>query len=98
MQDPIPAATTLENAIEQMVLDRINVHGAQHSEAVRQAYSHFDATVARLKATFGPEQEQLYICCDNAISNVTGEIMDYYYRAGFADAVAIMNGGKNDAD
>lgn len=98
MQDPIPAAETLENAVEQMVLDRINVHGAQHSEAVQQAYGNFDAAVARLKATFSPEQKQLYISCDNAISNVTGEIMDFYYRAGFADAVAIMNGGKNNAD
>ena len=98
MQDPVHAMTTLENAVEQMILDRINVHGAQHSEAVQQAYDSFDAAVARLKATFSPEQEQMYICCDNAMSNVTGEIMDYYYRAGFADAVAIMNGGKNNAD
>ena len=98
MHDPIPAEETLEEAIEQMVLERINVHGARHSAAVDNAYHEFDAAIVRLKATFNSEQEQQYIRCENAICNVTGEIMNYYYRSGFADAVTLMNGGKKNAD
>ena len=98
MQEPISAKETLEEAIEQLILERINVHGANHSESVDRAYSEFDSAFAQLKTTFTPEQEQLLISCENAISSVTGEIMYYYYRAGFADAITIMNGGKKNAD
>ena len=52
MQDSTPAAKTLEEAVEQMVLDRINVYGAQQNEAVQQAYTRFDTAIARLKVTF----------------------------------------------
>lgn len=89
---------TLRSAIEQLILDRINVHGAHHSDAVQAAYAQYDTTMARLRATFSEEQEKLFIPCDNAVANVTGEIMDFYYRSGFADAVTIMNGGKENAD
>ena len=98
MQNPIPAEETLEKAIDQIVLDRINVHGANHSEALNYAYRKFDEVFAKLRATFTPEQEQLFISCDNAISHVTGELMEFYYRSGFSDAVNIMNGGKKNAD
>lgn len=98
MQEPISAEESLEEAAEQLILERINVHGANHSEAVDCAYGEFDSAFAQLKTTFTPEQEQLFISCENAISSVTGEIMNYYYRAGFADAVSIMNGGKKNAD
>ena len=97
MQEPIPAGKTLEEAIDQMVLDRINVYGARHSEAVDSAYREFDIAFAKLKATFTPKQEQLFVSCDNAISHVTGELMEFYYRSGFLDAVTIMNGGKKNA-
>lgn len=98
MQEPISAEETLEEAIKQLILERINVHGANHNDAVDSAYGEFDSAFTQLKTTFTPEQEQLFISCENAISSVTGEIMNYYYRAGFADAVAIMNGGKKNAD
>lgn len=98
MQNPIPAEETVEKAIDQIVLDRINVHGANHSEALNSAYHEFDEVFAQLKATFTPEQAQLFISCDNAISHVTGELMEFYYRSGFSDAVNIMNGGKKNAD
>ena len=98
MQEPISAEETLEEAIEQMILERINVHGARHDDAVDGAYREFDLAFSKLKATFTPEQTQLFIRCDNAFSSVTGEIMNYYYRSGFADAVNIMNGGKKNAD
>lgn len=98
MQDPISARETLEEAIEQLVLERINVHGSHHCEALKTAYENFDNAVERLRATFDAEQAQLFISCENGICHVNGEIMDFYYRAGFADAVAIMNGGKNNAD
>ena len=98
MQNPIPAEETLEKAIDQIVLDRINVHGANHSEALNYAYRKFDEAFAKLRATFTPEQAQMFISCDNAISHVTGELMEFYYRSGFSDAVNIMNGGKKNAD
>ena len=98
MQNPIPAEETLEKAIDQIVLDRINAHGANHSEALNSAYCEFDEVFAKLRATFTPEQAQMFISCDNAISHVTGELMEFYYRSGFSDAVNIMNGGKEDAD
>ena len=98
MQKPIPTEETLKKALDQIVLERINVHGANHSEAVDSAYREFDSAFAKLKATFTSEQEQLFVSCDNAISHVTGELMEFYYRSGFADATTIMNGGKNNAD
>lgn len=98
MQKPIPTEETLKRALDQIILERINIHGANHSEALNNAYREFDEVFARLKATFTPEQAQLFISCDNAISHVTGELMEFYYRSGFADATTIMNGGKKNAD
>ena len=45
MQDFIPANETLEEAIEQLVVERINVYGAGQSEAVDNAYTRFDAAL-----------------------------------------------------
>ena len=98
MQNPISPQQSLEEAIEQMVLERINIHGARHSTAVDDAYHAFDVAFAQLKSTFTPEQNQLFISCDNAISLVIGAIMQFYYRSGFEDAVNLKCGGKNNAD
>jgi len=98
MREFIPAEESLLEAIEQMILERINVYGARHTDAVDRAYQEFDIAFAKLKTTFTPEQKQLFIRCDNAISYVTGEITDFYYRSGFEDAVNIMSGGKKNGD
>ena len=96
MPKPPPVEETLTEAIEQLVLERINGYGECESAAVQAAFQRFDTVMNRLKATLSPEQSQLLIDCENAISEVDGETMNYYYRAGFADAVALMNGGQKD--
>lgn len=96
MPKPPPVEETLTEAIEQLVLERINGYGECENTAVQAAYQQFDTAMNRLKATLSPEQSQLLIDCENAISEVDGETMNYYYRAGFADAVTLMNGGQKD--
>ena len=98
MPKPPPVEETFAEAIEQLVLERINGYGASESDAVQAAYRQFDAAVIKLKATLSPEQSKLFIDCENAISDVDGETMNFYYRAGFADAVALMNGGQKHED
>lgn len=99
MPKPPPVEETLAEAIEHLVLERINGYGANESAAVQAAYRQFDEAATRLKATLTPEQRNLFIDCENAISEVDGETMNFYYRAGFADAVTLMNNGgqKHDA-
>ncbi|MBR5529201.1 MAG: hypothetical protein IKU57_01875 [Oscillospiraceae bacterium] len=96
MPKPPSVEETLTEAIEQLVLERINGYGECESTAVQAAFQRFDTAMNRLKATLTPEQHQLLIDCENAISEVDGETMNYYYRAGFADAVTLMNGGQKD--
>ena len=98
MPKPPPVEDTLAEAIEQLVLERINGYGECESTAVQAAYRQFDAAAAKLKATLSPEQSKLFIDCENAMSEVDGETMNYYYRAGFADAVTLMSGGEKNAD
>ena len=94
MASPISAEETLSEAIEQIVVDRINVHGANDSDAVQNAYSELDRAMSQLKTTVTPEQAGLLIRLENAISTVMGETMNYYYRVGFADASALLKGGN----
>lgn len=56
MPKPPPAEETLAEAIEQLVLERINGYGECESTAVQAAYRQFDAAAAKLKATLSPEQ------------------------------------------
>ena len=96
MPKPPSVEEALTEAIEQLVLERINGYGECESTAVQASFQRFDTAMNRLKSTLSPEQCQLLIDCENAISEVDGETMNYYYRAGFADAVTLMNGGRKD--
>lgn len=94
MASPISAEETLSEAIEQIVVDRINVHGANESDAVQNAYSELDSAMSQLKEAVTPEQARLLIRLDNSISTAMGETMNYYYRVGFADASTLLKGGN----
>ena len=72
MASPISVEETLSEAIEQIVVDRINVHGANESDAVQNAYSELDSAMSRLKTAITPEQAGLLIRLENAISTVMG--------------------------
>ena len=78
MASPISAEETLSEAIEQIVVDRINAHGANENDAVQNAYSELDRAMSQLKTTVTPEQAGLLIRLENAISTVMGETMNHW--------------------
>ena len=92
MPKPPPVEDTLAEAIEQLVLERINGYGECESTAVQAAYRQFDAATAKLKATLSPEQSKLFIDCENAISEVDGETADLVGKAGCAEVFGFFAG------
>ena len=86
---------TLSEAIDQLVLERINDRGSRANPALQDAYDHFAKAAKRLKATLTSEQRSLFIDCENAYSLVDGETMNCYYRAGFSDAVTFLLGWRD---
>ena len=95
MKAPIPIEETLAETIEEMVFERINIHGANESEAVKNAYGKLDDALEQLKTALKSDQIVYFIQCDDAFSKAIGEITSFYYRAGFTDAATLLNGGKH---
>lgn len=85
----------MQKEMEQFILQRINDCGKRESEGLQDAYNRFKACTEKLKNSLNPEQEKLYLECENAYALVDGETMQCYYRAGFSDAVMFLMGWRD---
>lgn len=80
----------MEKAIEDFVVSRINYHGSNENECLKEAYLNFRNEVQKLRDTLTPEQEILFKKCENAYGVLDGETINFYYQAGFSDAICFL--------
>ena len=79
-----------KKAMEEFVTGRINDWGLFPTEAVSEAVSQAQEQEEKLRATFSEAQEKLWNEYELACGIRTGEENDFYYRAGFGDALRFM--------
>jgi len=80
----------MEKSIDDFIVSRINYHGSNESECLKEAYLSFSDTVQKLRDTLTPEQEILFRKCENAYDVLDGETINFYYQAGFSDAICFL--------
>ena len=82
----------LHDVLEELILERINAHHLNEPEAVSAAYSQFAARSEALRNTLNGEQKLIYNNCEDAYLLLDGETINFYYRAGFSDAIRFIFG------
>ncbi len=82
----------LYDALEELILERINAHHLTEPESVSDAYSQFAARSEALRNTLNSEQRLIYNTCEDAYLLLDGETINFYYRAGFSDAIRFLFG------
>lgn len=85
----------MSDAIEEFILQRVNAHGENPSEVLTESLSRVDLLSEKLKNTLTQEQNKLYTKCENAYSIAIGENTEFYYKAGFADAIEFLMGWRD---
>jgi len=83
-------------ALEEFINQRINDLGEEESDELSQAAVTIKVFEEKLTATLRPEQIKLWNEYETAYSLLDGETVNFYYRAGFADALSFifkMKGG-----
>jgi hypothetical protein len=81
---------TLSEAVEEFISSRINEYGSDVPAVLQETAQTYKECADRLLPTLSPEQEGLWNKIDSAQSLLDGETMNYYYRAGFADALSFI--------
>lgn len=80
----------MEKAIDDFIVSRINYHGSNESECLKEAYLNFSDAVQKLRDTLTPEQKILFRKCENAYGVLDEETINFYYQAGFSDAIYFL--------
>ena len=80
----------LQAAIDKFIANRTNDHGADAPDAVGEAITDVSLCTEKLIATLSPTQEKIWNELEDALSLQTGEETNYYYRAGFYDAIRFL--------
>ena len=86
---------TMQKAMDEFILQRINSCGSHETDALQDAYAEFKCCVEKLKGSLSTEQKTLLTKCDDAYRLVDGETQQCYYRAGFSDAVIFLLGWRD---
>lgn len=81
---------TMQRAMDDFILQRINDRGCDEPEALQQAWDVLTHCGKKLKNVLLPEQVPAFQSCENALSLIDGETRNYCYRAGFSDAVVFL--------
>ena len=87
-------------ATEEFITQRVNYHGENETDVVNDAFMTLRATVDRLREKLTDEQIRLLRACEDAYRLSDGETGQFYYRAGFGDAIRFIMSwteGLNDA-
>lgn len=80
----------LRQAMDEFFNRRLNDHGRKEPQSVQDAWSELKARRDALKEALSPEHNNLINACENALMILDGETRDYFYRAGFSDAVFFL--------
>ena len=79
-----------EQAKEEFIGQRINYYGQNETDAVNDAFMTLRANVDRLCETLTGDQIRLLRACEDAYRLSDGETGNFYYRAGFGDAIRFI--------
>ncbi|MBQ4354051.1 MAG: hypothetical protein IJC71_04075 [Clostridia bacterium] len=82
----------LYDALEELILERINTHHFDEPESVEQAYARLTEVTDELRETFTEGQRLIFTECEDAYCVYEGETINFYYRAGFSDAIRFLFG------
>ncbi len=74
-------------AVEDFIDTRINHFGEEETDGLQEAAKSYKKYVEKLFITLNPEQVRLWNDIESAQSLLSGEMMSFYYKAGFADAL-----------
>lgn len=77
-------------AVEEFISLRINQYGSDEPAVLQETAQCYKECSDRLQPTLSPEQQRLWNKIETAQSLLDGETMNYYYRAGFADALSFI--------
>lgn len=80
----------LGEAVEEFIGLRINQYGSDEPAVLQEIAEVYKESVDRLLPTLNLEQLRLWNKIESAQSLLDGETMNYYYRAGFADALSFI--------
>lgn len=85
----------LHKAINEFIQQRIIDCGIRTNTNLQEAYNQFGDCFEQMKNSLIKEQISVFIDFENAYSLVNGESMNFYYRAGFSDAVLFLQGWRD---
>lgn len=75
---------------DEFITERVSYHGRHETEAAGGAYLELRSSVERLRESLTEEQGLLLRECENAYRVADGETEQFYYRAGFGDAIRFL--------
>lgn len=81
---------SIQQAMEDFIDRRLNDHGRKEALSVQNAWSELKTKRDALEGTLSHKNRKLLTACENALMIVDGETRDYFYRAGFSDAVLFL--------
>lgn len=81
---------SMRQAMESFIDQRLNHHGRKESQSLQNAWSDFNIKRDALEGALSHEHRKLLTACENALMILDGETRDYFYRAGFSDAVFFL--------
>ena len=80
----------------EFITERVNYHGQQELGNIGEAAEKLCVTVEKLRRTLTDEQILTLRDCENLFTEVDGETMRYYFKAGFGDAIRfLLDWGKH---
>jgi len=79
-----------EQAADEFITQRINWHRQRESEAANAAYMDLHTRAEGLREALTEEQRLLLRGVENSYRVADGETGDYFYRAGFSDAIRFL--------
>lgn len=80
----------MQAAIDEFIGQRINDHSYVESESLSRAYDLYQSRFENVREALPIGKKNLANELENGFSMLDGEIQQFYYRAGFADAVSFI--------
>ena len=81
---------SLRKVTDEFITERVSYHGRNEAKAVNDAFMELRAKVERLHETLNDEQLLLLRTAENAYRVADGETQQFYYKAGFGDAIHFL--------
>ena len=88
----------MRKATTEFITERVNHHGKNETEPVKDAFLELKDCAERLQATLTEEQLPLFRAMENAYRLADGEAIRFYWKGGFGDAIQLLVGWSSNGD